>query len=115
MLSITHRGTGLAQSGMLTGGPFHQFRIVVNYLVWGVEKYTENVLEESLELLNTSYVVNENIAEEPPQSQNGFKVRSRIRVHHPDYPHDAGHVQEGPHQALPPVSGESEHPPGGAV
>ena len=38
---------------MLTGGPFHQFRIVVNYLIWGVEKYTENVLEESLELLNT--------------------------------------------------------------
>ena len=47
---------------------------MVNYFVLGVEKYTENILEESLELLTISYVVNEKIAEEPPQTQNGFKA-----------------------------------------
>ena len=46
---------------------------MVNYFVLGVEKYTENILEESLELLTTSYVVTEKIAEELPQTQNGFK------------------------------------------
>jgi len=53
---------------------YHQFRIVVNYFVLGVEKYTENVLEEALELLTTSYVVNEKVAEDPPVTQNGFKA-----------------------------------------
>merc|ERR1712130_34246 len=37
-------------------GAYHQFRIVVNYFVLGVEKY------------------NENINEEPPLTQNGFKA-----------------------------------------
>ena len=62
MFSITHRGQAWLSLACSQGGPFLHFRIVINYLVWQVEKYTENVLEESLDLLNTSYVVNENIA-----------------------------------------------------
>ena len=30
---------------------YHQFMMVINYFVLGVEKYTENMLEEALELL----------------------------------------------------------------
>ena len=51
---------------------YHQFRIVVNYFVLGVEKYTDNMLEEALELFTISYIVNEKIIEDPPQS--GCKV-----------------------------------------
>ena len=36
----------------------------------GVEKYTENLLEEALQLLTVSYVVNERIGEEPPTAHN---------------------------------------------
>jgi len=64
----------LEQEILLWHKAYHQFRIVVNYFVLGVEKYTENVLEESLELLTTSYVVNEKINEDPPLTQNGFKA-----------------------------------------
>ena len=42
----------------------------MNYFVLGVEKYTENLLEEALQLLTVSYVVNERIGEEPPTAQN---------------------------------------------
>ena len=49
---------------------YHQFRIAVSYFVLGVAKYTENLLEEALQLLTTSYVVNERIGEEPPTAQN---------------------------------------------
>ena len=45
---------------------YHQFRIVVNYFVLGVDKYTENLVEDALELLTISYVVNEKIIEDPP-------------------------------------------------
>jgi len=48
---------------------YHQFRIACNYFVVGVEKYTENCLEEALELLTTSYIVNEKILEDPPSTQ----------------------------------------------
>ena len=64
----------LEQDILLWHRAYHQFRIVVYYFVLGVEKYTENILEESLELLTTSYVVNEKINEDPPHTQNGFKV-----------------------------------------
>ena len=46
---------------------YHQFRIVVNYFVLGQEKYLENSLEEALEMLTTSYVVNQTLEKEPPQ------------------------------------------------
>lgn len=72
--TIRQMDTQIEQEILLWHRAYHQFRIVVNYFVLGVEKYTENVLEESLELLTTSYVVNEKIAEEPPQTQNGFKA-----------------------------------------
>ena len=45
---------------------YHQFRIAVNYFVLGVEKYTENLAEDALELLTISYVVNDRIMEDPP-------------------------------------------------
>ena len=45
---------------------YHQFRIAVNYFVLGVEKYTENLAEDALELLTISYVVNDKIMEDPP-------------------------------------------------
>lgn len=53
---------------------YHQFRISVNYFVLGVEKYTENMYEEALELLTVSYIVNEKIAEDPPYPKNPMKV-----------------------------------------
>ena len=56
---------------------YHQFRIVVNYFVLGVEKYTENCLEDALELLTTSYIVNERLENEPPQP-NVYKVRRKM-------------------------------------
>ena len=52
---------------------YHQFRIAVNYFVLGVEKYTENLAEDALELLTISYVVNDKIMEDPPQGLH--KVR----------------------------------------
>jgi len=72
--TIRQMESQIEQEILLWHRAYHQFRIVVNYFVLGVEKYTENILEESLELLTTSYVVNEKIAEEPPQTQNGFKA-----------------------------------------
>lgn len=56
---------------------YHQFRIAVNYFVLGVEKYTENLLEEALELLTVSYVVNEKVAEDPPFTQCPLKVMAK--------------------------------------
>ena len=41
-------------------------RTACNYFVLGVEKYSERLLEEALDLLTVSYVVNEKIAQEPP-------------------------------------------------
>eukprot|EP00092_Neocalanus_flemingeri_P062967 GFUD01076083.1.p1 GENE.GFUD01076083.1~~GFUD01076083.1.p1 ORF type:complete len:385 (+),score=128.60 GFUD01076083.1:22-1155(+) len=64
----------IEQELLLWHRAYHQFRIVVNYFVLGVEKYTENVLEESLALLTVSYVVNEKITDDPPHTQNGFKA-----------------------------------------
>ena len=55
---------------------YHQFRIVVNYFVLGQEKYLENCLEEALELLTTSYVVNQTLEKEP-QLPNVCKVRKK--------------------------------------
>jgi len=72
--SIRQSESQLEQDILLWHRAYHQFRIVVNYFVLGVEKYTENILEESLELLTTSYIVNEKINEEPPLTQNGFKA-----------------------------------------
>ena len=43
--------THIEQSILLWHRDYHQFRIVVNYFVLVVEKYNENVFEESLELL----------------------------------------------------------------
>jgi len=63
----------LEQDILLWHRAYHQFRIVVYYFVLGVEKYTENNLEESLELLTTSYVVKK-INEDLPLTQNGFKA-----------------------------------------
>ena len=56
---------------------YHQFRIVVNYFVLGVEKYADNCLEEALDLLTTSYVVNEKLENELPQP-NVYKVFRRL-------------------------------------
>jgi len=72
--TIRQTDSQLEQDILLWHRAYHQFRIVVNYFVLGVEKYTENILEESLELLTTSYVVNEKINEDPPLTQNGFKA-----------------------------------------
>ena len=64
--AIRQMDTQIEQEILLRHRAYHQFWIVINYFVLGVEKYTENVLEESLKLLTTSYVVNEKTAEEPP-------------------------------------------------
>jgi len=72
--NIRQMDSQIEQELLLWHRAYHQFRIVVNYFVLGVENYTENVLEESLELLTVSYVVNEKITEEPPHTQNGFKA-----------------------------------------
>ena len=53
---------------------YHQFRIAVNYFVLGVEKYTENLAEDALELLTISYVVNDKIMEEPPPGVHKVRV-----------------------------------------
>ena len=57
---------------------YHQYRIVVYYFVMGVEKYTENALDESLELLTTSYIVNEKILEENPVSKTPGTSSSKV-------------------------------------
>ena len=59
--TIRQMDTQIEQEILLWHRAYHQFWIEVNYFVLGVKKYTENVLEESLKLLTTSYVV-----EEPP-------------------------------------------------
>jgi len=57
---------------------YHQFRIACNYYVVGVEKYTDNCLEEALELLTTSYVVNEKILEDPPSTHmSSMKIMNK--------------------------------------
>ena len=47
---------------------YRQYRLACHYYVEGVEKYRDNCLEEALELLTTSYVVNEKILEGPPNT-----------------------------------------------
>ena len=110
--TIRQMDTQIEQEIQLWHRAYLQSRIVVNYFVLGVEKYTENVLEESLELLTASHVVNKKIAEEPPQTRKGFKVRSRLQLYHPDHYHDAGHIHGMPHQALPPGSRDRVRPCG---
>ena len=48
---------------------YHQYRIAVHYFVLGVEKYTDNSVEEALELLTVSYIVNEKIVEDSPPNK----------------------------------------------
>ena len=53
------------------------FRIACNYFVLGVERYTDRMLEEALDLLTMSYIVNEKIVDEAPAvANNNYKVRS---------------------------------------
>ena len=66
--SLKQISSQVEQEIVLWHRAYHQFRIVVNYFVLGVEKYTENMLEEALELLTISYIVNEKIIEDPPAS-----------------------------------------------
>jgi len=66
--SLRHIPPSIEQEVVLWHRVYHQFRIVVNYFVLGVEKYTENFVEDALELLTISYVVNEKIIEDPPIS-----------------------------------------------
>ena len=66
--SLKQISSQVEQEIVLWHRAYHQFRIVVNDFVRGVEKYTENMLEEALELLTISYIVNEKIIEDPPAS-----------------------------------------------
>ena len=96
---------------------YHQFRIVVNYFVLGVEKYTDNMLEEALELFTISYIVNEKIIEDPPQS--GCKVSSH-KFYLPVLILSITFLLPGNDQArfaeaLPPGSGGCERAAGGGV
>ena len=55
----------------------------------GVEKYTENFVEDALELLTISYVVNEKIIEDPPISN--CKVKEKKLCLKPDYTSRCGY------------------------
>jgi len=49
---------------------YHQFRIACNYFVLGVERYVERRVEEALELLTNSYIVNQKLQEDPQGATN---------------------------------------------
>jgi len=46
---------------------YHNFRIACYYFVLGVDRYNENKVEDSVQLLTTSYIVNKKIIDDPPQ------------------------------------------------